>query len=631
MSREILAEAIAAYQAGDFPKALSGLELVAKGVTAPDAGFLALLGNVHYRLGNRVEAAEAFLAAARQRTAEASQYAELAANLFFTSARHKPIVDNAEFLIEAAPASPSVAYACTKALFQARQRHRLEPFLKYLNRGDDAHVGLLVQCYRVQQRLEDLIAELKAILAADPGRDGVRMLLYFTAQDACDFALQAERDAYLAALEKQAFEAFLAFEPLHGRLFRSEDERVNILPAQQYAHLNAQKRDRAQRRAFSSAQARISVGYLSNDFHNHATMVLLGEALHHHDESRFDISLLCFTPDNAAVDQANWPDKLRKWIVPVGDLSDQATAQLIASRDIDILVDLKGHTLSARPGIVNLSDAPIKVSYLGFPGSIPELDYDYILGDRIVTPDAFKDVYPEKLCRLPDSYQCNNSTWRQTPKAASRADHGLPQEAFIFASFNQAIKITRRTVELWSQILNRTPGSLIWLMAGGDLRRANLTAEFSRHGVAPERIIFTNSVSFADHNNRIPLADLALDTFPCNGHTTTSDMLWAGLPVVTSLGTGFASRVSASLLNAVGLSELVTDSDEDFVALATALADDAPRLKALRDHLSLNRMRLPLFDTPRFTRNLERAYEMMAVRARTGLPPDHIDVPAVDA
>lgn len=628
MSKQALAEAIKAYQAGDFSRALAGLERVSKATPNPDAAFLALLGNVHYRLGNRKEAADAFLAAAQHRGPDAAKFAELATNLFFVTSHHQIIVEHADFLIEAAPDSGSVVYACAKSLFQERKRHRLEPFLKKLDRGNDSHVGLLVQCYRMLVKLDELIAELKAILAEDPFRDAVRMLLYFTAQDACDFALQAERDAYLAKLDQQALEAFLVHEPLHGRLFRSEDERVNTLPSQQTATLEALRQDRSKRQAFSSPEKRISIGYLSNDFHYHATMVLLGEALSHHDESRFDISLLCYTPEDAAKEQERWPEKLRKAVVPLRDISDEAAAELIDERGIDILVDLKGHTLSARPRIVNLSRAPVKVSYLGFPGSIPELDYDYIIGDKIVTPDFFRDIYPEKLCRLPDSYQCNNSGWRQKPGPATRAEHGLPDDVFIFASFNQTIKITERTVKLWAGILNRTPGSLLWLMAGGSLRQSNLLAKFAEYGVGADRIVFANKVSFPEHINRIPLADLALDTFPCNGHTTTSDMLWAGLPVVTVLGTGFASRVSASLLHATGLDKLVAETDDGFVDLAVDLAANGEHLKALKAHLADNRKNLPLYATKRFTQNLEKAYEMMAERARAGLAPDHIDVPA---
>ncbi len=626
MSRDLLAKAMAAYKAGDLSRAAEMLDVALKGIPTPPSALLALYGNVHYRLKNYSQAADAFLAAAREGGAEAPQFVELAVNLFGIAGRSRPISENIDFLRATCPQSPTVAYACCKVLLHERRLVELAPSIKYLNRDDDAHLGLLVQCYRLTNQLGKLIEELKAILAKDPARDSVRMLLYFTGQDACDYDLQRERDAYLASLDEAALSRFLSFEPLHGRLFRSEDERVNTLPGQQTEVLNAIKVGRDQRRAMPQGKERISIGYLSSDFHSHATMVLLGEALNHHDESRFEITLFCYTAAYAAADQERWPEKLRKWIVPVRDLSDEAVAQMIDERGIDILVDLKGLTLNTRSRIVNLCRAPVKVSYLGYPGSIPELDYDYIIGDPVVTPDAFKDIYPEKLCRLPDSYQANNSTWRQKPAPVARADFNLPEDAFIFASFNQPIKLTERTIDLWSSVLKRTPDAVLWTMASGDLRQHNLRNAFVERGVAADRIIFASQVAFAEHVSRIPLADVALDTFPCNGHTTTSDALWAGLPVITILGKSFAARVSASLLNAAGLSELVADTDEAFIDMAVALANDPERLKIIRTHLIANRETLPLYDTRRFTANLEQAYTMMAERARKGLPPDHIDV-----
>ncbi len=626
MNRQIVEHAIAAYQAGDFLRAADSLEIVLNSVVDPDPALLALFGNASYKAGKRTVAAETFLALAKRGGPETARFAELAATLFLATGQVQAIFQHADFLLTAAPQSTGVAFACAKVLTDARDFVRLGAALDRLDRNDDAHIGLMVQGYRSLDQTGRLVDELKAIIESDPERDAVRMFLYFLAQDICDFELQAERDAYLASLDEPALKSLLAREPFHGRLFRSEDERVNTLPGLQYSTLNALKRDRSERRAFSTHEKRISIGYLSNDFYSHATMVLLGEALNYHDDERFDITLLCYTAEGAALEQQRWPEKLRNYIVPVRDLSDEAVANLIDERGIDILVDLKGHTLSARASIVNLSRAPIKVSYLGFPGSIPEMDYDYIIGDQVVTPDFFKDIYPEKLCRLPGSYQCNNSSWRQKPNPVSRADFGLPEDAFVFASFNQTIKITARTMDLWAQVLRNKPDSLFWVMVTGKLRQDNLLAALTARGVAPERVIFASQLRFPDHISRIALADLALDTFPCNGHTTTSDMLWAGLPVVTILGTAFASRVSASLLHAVELGELVADTDEAFVSLASGLANEPERLHAMREHLTRNRESLPLFDTRRFTGNLEKAYEMMAARGRAGLLPDHLDV-----
>lgn len=375
---------------------------------------------------------------------------------------------------------------------------------------------------------------------------------------------------------------------------------------------------------------KIRIGYLSADFFpTHATMRLLGDVLRRHDRQRFEITLFCHTPPH----QTNGPEARAAraaWgeVVDLNGLDNGAAAARIRARNIDILVDLKGHTTHSRVALLNYGLAPVQATWLGFPGSVVEIDLDYVIGDRFVLPDTSKPFYHEKFCRLPESYQPNDPQSRPLPEAASRAALGLPEDRFVFASFNGSAKISRETVALWARLLRETPGSVLWIMCKSSAMDANLRQRLEKLGVEPGRLIATTAAPYDEHLARLQAADLALDTFPCNGHTTTSDMLWAGLPVLTMKGRHFASRVSESLLHAAGLPELVAASADDFVMLGRTLHDEPERLAALRERLAKNRFTAPLFDSDRFCRHLETAYETMARQARQGKAPDHFDVAA---
>lgn len=416
----------------------------------------------------------------------------------------------------------------------------------------------------------------------------------------------------------------------HDHIMWCDDEGLNAKVTRMHGGTAFTAQSRLERRSRPhSFGERIRIGYLSNDIcDQHATMRLLQGVLLSHDREKFDITLFCYTDDDVlSADQG-----LRSQygtIVSVRDLDDAQAADLIRARGIDILVDLKGHTKDARISLVNQGLAPIQVAYLGFPGSGTGIDCDYIIGDRIVTPDASRSYYHEKFCRLPDSYQANDRLHRVLPPPATRDSLGLPADAFVIASFNAVKKITPRTARLWARILVAIPRAVLWMMCDDDDARANFIAFMASLGVAAERIHFARRADYPAHVARLQAADIALDTFPTNGHTTTSDKLWAGLPVLTCKGRNFTSRVSESLLNAIGMPELVADDEDSMVDLCIALATDGDRLAEIRARLAENRLVAPLFDTARFTRHLERAYEMMVQRERQGLEPDHFDVPAL--
>jgi predicted O-linked N-acetylglucosamine transferase (SPINDLY family) len=314
--------------------------------------------------------------------------------------------------------------------------------------------------------------------------------------------------------------------------------------------------------------------------------------------------------------------------IDIGPLSDQEAAKRIHDEDIQILVDLKGYTADDRPRIAADRPAPIQVNWLGYPGTMGADWIDYLIADPHVIPPEHDHDYSEKVVRLPDCYQPND---RKRPSGAgglTREACGLTDKDFVFCCFNQGYKIEPGVFAIWMRLLDAVPESALWLLEENRWAKDNLRKAASDHGVSPERLAFAPVRPLAEHLARYALADLALDTFPYTSHTTGSDTLWAGCPLVTVMGETFASRVAASLLVNVGLGELVARTLAEYEALALGLARDRPRLEALRRRLREERERAPLFDTPRFTRGLEAAYERMWARLVAGSAPQSIAVSA---
>lgn len=370
---------------------------------------------------------------------------------------------------------------------------------------------------------------------------------------------------------------------------------------------------------------RIRVGYLSSDFCNHATMHLMAGLLEAHDRARFEI----FAYDSSPVDGSDYRRRFLEAVehhVDVTAMNDADAAVRIAADRLDILFDLKGHTGWGRLGIMAYRPAPLQAAYLGFPGSTATSFIDYLVCDRIVVPDTSAAHYSEKLCRLPQSYQCNDDRRPLAGQAPSRAACGLPDDAVVFCAFNQSYKIDRRSFDAWMRILQAVPGSVLWLLSQGPAAETNLRRQALHDGIAAERLVFAPFAAPDQHLARLQLADAALDALVCNGHTTTSDMLWAGIPVVSARGSHFASRVSESLLHAIGLPELVGNDDADMVDIATRIGNDAAYRATLRARVAQLRRSAPLFDTRRFTRNFEHAILAMVERSRAGLAPDHLDI-----
>jgi predicted O-linked N-acetylglucosamine transferase (SPINDLY family) len=379
------------------------------------------------------------------------------------------------------------------------------------------------------------------------------------------------------------------------------------------------------------AGGRLKLAYVSADFRNHAVAKLVTRLLASHDRSRFEIVGIGLSKDDGSVFSRAARQACDVFLDAHALKGFETIAQMMRDNEVDIAVDLMGHTAHSRWGAFARRSAPIQVSFLGYPGTTGIPNMDYLVVDPFIAGGSLRAVATEKLVVMPDCYQCNDSRRAPAGEPPSRAACGLPESGFVFASFNMQRKITPDVFAAWMRILQRVEGSVLWLYVGldgpaGEAAKANLRREAVSRGVAPERLVFGGRLPDDQHMARLGLADLHLDTFPYTSHTTGSDALWAGCPILTRVGQSFASRVCGSLLTTIGVPELITASVNDYEALAVRLAHDKAMLAGLRARIAEGRAQSPLFDTQRFCRNLERAYTEMVERARAGLPPAEIDV-----
>jgi len=355
---------------------------------------------------------------------------------------------------------------------------------------------------------------------------------------------------------------------------------------------------------------KIRIAYLSADFHDHATVFLMAELFELHDRDAYSITAVSFGPDSSGPMRKRIQGCFDQFL-EVRNLSDYAVAKLLRQLEIDIVIDLKGFTTDSRPGILAHRPAPIQVNYLGYPGSMGSEYIDYIIADKYVIPSEHKQHFVEKVVWMPDSYQVNDSKRHIANWQPSRAELGLPDRGFVFCCFNNNYKITPEVFDVWMRLLKKVEDSVLWLLEDNVSASKNLIKEAGLRGIPPHRLIFAPRIELDKHLARHRFADLFLDTLPCNAHTTASDALWAGLPVLTCMGPTFAGRVAASLLHAIGLSEMVTESTGEYESVAIQLAKSPGQLTNLRAKLIANRETMPLFNADLFRRNIESAYRTM--------------------
>jgi protein O-GlcNAc transferase len=471
-------------------------------------------------------------------------------------------------------------------------------------------------------RYEEAIASFQRAAALDPklgGADVLRAPLFLSKLRICDWTSYREDAAQLLSMIR-------ADEPL------SVPFAAVFLPCSPGEQLQSARRYVQDQPAFPPlwrgeifAHDRIRVAYLSADFREHATSHLAAGLFEQHDRSRFEVTALSFGEDDNSAIRRRVAAAFERF-VDVRGSSDQDIAELMRRLEIDIAVDLMGFTKDHRLGVLARRPAPIQVNYLGYPGTMGAPYVDYIIADATVIPEEHEACYGERVARLPGSYQVNDDKRLISPSVPSRRECGLPDNAFVFCCLNNTYKLNPDIFDIWMHVLQAVDNSVLWLLEDGATASANLRAAAERRGVPAHRLIFAAKTSLPEHLARQRHADLFLDTLPCNAHTTASDALWAGLPVLTQMGAAFPGRVAASLLRAVGLPELITMTPQDYERRAIELGKNPDALAAIRRKLAANRATTPLFDTALFARRIEAAYAAMHGRYQAGLAPAKITV-----
>ncbi len=604
------------FEEGAYDQALSTIApLLQPGENDADAYILA--ATIQERKGNRLDAANLFESAIDLTPSLKREVAFRACQHYIDSNKSDRAIDALLKLHKHFPDDVDVNHSLCSLYREAARYPDAAPYaekLAVIGRDFDNWLNAGLVLMGVGQ-VEKAFPALKAAYEARPTERLALTELFWCATSLCAFDLVDKLQAEL----EQAYEADGMTLDIRENVFRSlhwsGDEAYHVLSAIKTAETHMGKV--APRRPYRPhTDRRLRIGYVSCDFYDHATMILLAGVLEGHNRDRFEVFGICHTPAklrNGPVRQ-RFMDAIEHY-VDILDLDDDAAEAAILSLDLDILIDLKGFTFGNRLSLFCRRPAPIQVSYLGFPGSVIGVGIDYAIADRFVTPASSDQFYAEKIIRLPNSYQANDNTRPQVFREGPRSAHGLPEGGVVFCSFNQTVKLRRDVFRRWMDILKAVDGSVLWLLDMRPTVQENLRAEAAVMGVAADRIIFAPKKPMPEHLKRLCFADIALDTAPCNGHTTTADALWAGVPVVTFKGSSFASRVSESLLNAVGLPELVASDLSEFGRLAIDLAQDGVRQFHLRQHLIEARTSAPLFDTPRFTRDFEAALEAICADA----------------
>jgi protein O-GlcNAc transferase len=482
---------------------------------------------------------------------------------------------------------------------------------------------LLAMTLLVSKRYADALAVAQRVLQQSPKDADALSVVLNCSSRMCDWStvertLEKIRDIDLGTSYIQPF-LLLAISDDPRELLRAAARRATNAVGSRVAlpHAMARKHEK------------IRVAYISRDFYAHATSFLMAELLELHDRSAFEVLGVSFGPDDQSPARARVHAAFDECL-EAANKSDLEIATWLREHEVDIAVDLKGYTAFSRTGIFACRPAPLQVSYLGYPGTMGASFIDYLIADPFVVPEAEREHYTETIAYLPDTYQANDRQRRVSEHVPTRTEVGLPEESFVFCCFNVSWKITASVFNVWMRLLASVPGSVLWLLEDNQWAMENLRREATGLGIDPQRLIFCGRVNNDTHLARHRLADLFLDTFPCNAHTTASDALWMGLPVVTCAGRTFASRVAGSLLRASQLPELITASLDEYETLALQLAHNPERLGSLRARLTHHRDSLPLFDTPALCGHLEAAYRKMWILHGEGRAPEMFSVERLD-
>jgi len=610
-----------AMRAKEWPQALQAFEQGAR--LAPQDGLMWLnLARAQLAVNDLPGATES-----ARRATHADRQSPLAcrmlAECLLLQNRHEEAAQAFDALAPDAPRDHDFYNACGNAMFQARRlQDAVAAFFQALALKMDSalvhhRLGLAfmdlgmkreaTECFRTAVALGD--QQVRALALS---------LLVHEGRQTCDWSqVQADTTELLQAVDathESTGQLLSPFALLAVDATPAQQRRMGELRSRGLTRHVQPMPPAPQRRP-----GRVRVGYLSSDFHQHATAVLMTELLERRDRERFEVVLYSHSVDDAS-DITRRVRAACDRFVDVNHLNLTEIARLMRDDDIDIAVDLKGHTRGSRFELLAFKPARVQVAYLGYPATTGASFIDYIVGDAVVTPLEHAANYSEHIAQLPHSYQPNDRH-RALPPAPTRAALGLPDDAVVLCCFNQAYKISPHMLDLWARILLDAPNTVLWMLAWNPHARANLGAELALRGVPAERVFWAPKLNLDEHIARLRVADLFLDTWPCNAHTTASEALWAGVPVLTVPGPTYASRVAASLVSACGLPDLACEDESQYVALACALAGQSEVLAHIKAQLNAQRLNLPLFDTDRYVRDYEALLMRMFERQQAGLPP----------
>ncbi|TRW97084.1 tetratricopeptide repeat protein [Candidatus Methylobacter oryzae] len=464
------------------------------------------------------------------------------------------------------------------------------------------NLGRLLELLKNLQEAEQMLAQS---LKLNPKQPKVLTHFVHLRQKQCEWPIYCEIEGVTLNDMLQATSAL-------AMLSASNDPARQLAASRNYVQENVNIYPAPLANMSGYAHKRLRIGYLSSDFHAHAVAILTAELFELHDRENVEVYGFCWSSEDGSPIRARII-KAMDHFIGIAEISDEQAAQCIRSHEIDILVDLHGLTQGTRPNILSWRPAPVQITYLGFPGPTALPCIDYVLADKFVLPPELTPYFTERPLYMPRSFQINDRQ-REVGPRPTRADCGLPDDAFVFCSFNNNFKITEEVFTAWMRILSRVPGSVLWLVSDHQSVRSSLAAHAQRLGVDPERLLFAERVSPAAYLARYQAADLFLDTMPFNAGTTASDALWAGLPLLTCAGNTFSSRMAGSLLMAVDLPELITYSLQEYEDKAVSLTEQPEKIAAMKQQLQENRLSCSLFDSPQFVRDLENIFKEIAVQ-----------------
>lgn len=633
---QLFIQALRDYQAGRYQPALEQMNDLIK--LQPEGGqnWFALLGNIHFKTGNRELAGDMFLREAADWPERAPEFLKLAIALFSQCGAGSKVHVLHDEAVRLLSGDANTMHLVAQAAIQSGAMERARPLLDLTDPKKPQHVTTKCQFYRTIGDQQALWETLSQAVQDCPDDIFLKAARYAQARIVLDLVCMRDYEAIMAYPDDPFAHALLSAEKALDRLFWCRSEAVMARPSYDSTLLGMHTASlaplRHPRRDLSAEGEKLKIGYLSMDFGAHSFPGGLSDMLGSHDPETVEITLFCLAPPDARAWQRDWPQALRDRIVPIYEKAVVEVIDLIRQMGIDILVDLMGHADGSRLEILNLADCPLKLSAPLYAAAPVGAELDYLLTDHIISPDASRMFHPEKLCLLPHSSLPGNRLGHIRPRPMTRRAAGLPDDRFVFCSFAEPARISPQMLALWRHILSSAPDSVLWLRLDEPLARRNLMTYMGELWIGEDRIVFAEKTeTYQEHINRLALADLALDTAPWNSGEATVDLLRAGVPVVTLRGTSAQGRLTASLLDTVELDFLVADDADAYCALATALATDPAVYQALRLRLAEARENAPLFSPLLFARHLELAYGLMAERARAGLPPEPIIVPSLRA